>query len=514
MAILCFVLALAAVFGFIICYVGPGMAGNFFGQTAATISETFNDILGVGSRSKLAAEIDLGGINPAQMQKEEIPASSSRSPSAQKSGSEPATNFISSPSASGPTNKKSNVEASGSEGVAGQDYEVAESSTAQNKSQTQTASNGSLSASVSVCDFNIENGPTHQIIFNEIAWMGSPTQASETPALAAKREWIELKNNSGGDLNLSGTQVTDESGNFKIVFGDEKFPAGAVYLLERTSDNAVPGISADKIYTGTLSNSGMALKFFGRDCILFDEVNAAEGWPAGDNSTKHTMSRNPYDLGWYTSGAPGGTPKAANNDALLAVSSPPPQPSVPTSEDQTSSSPPAGQSQAPSQSGTVSALLHLVIAEVQITGGAGQTTNDFVRIFNPLAGPFNLKGYRLVKRTKTGTSDTSLKSWTSDAFVPAGGYYTWANSSFTSLTPSADTVTTGSIADDNGVAIREGPEDTGQVIDSVAWGASQNAFIEGSAYPDNPAANQVLSRKFVSGSIVDTDNNSQDFELR
>jgi len=118
-----------------------------------------------------------------------------------------------------------------------------------------------------------------------------------------------------------------------------------------------------------------------------------------------------------------------------------------------------------------------------------------------------------VKRTKTGTSDTLLKSWTADAFISAGGSYTWANSGFASLNPPADATTTGSIADDNGIAIREGPNDTGTIVDAVAWGNAQNAFIEGSAYSANPVANQLLARKLHNGAVQDTDNNAVDFEI-
>jgi hypothetical protein len=132
---------------------------------------------------------------------------------------------------------------------------------------------------------------------------------------------------------------------------------------------------------------------------------------------------------------------------------------------------------------------------------------DFVEFYNPGPGQFNLKGYRLVKRTKTGTSDTSLKSWTTDAIISEGGVYRWANSSYLG---SADTRTSGSIADDNAVALRKGVEDTGEIIDAVGWGGATNGLIEGSVFPTNPFVSQILSRK----NNQDTDNNSTDFEIQ
>lgn len=152
----------------------------------------------------------------------------------------------------------------------------------------------------------------------------------------------------------------------------------------------------------------------------------------------------------------------------------------------------------------------VVINEVQITGGAGQTTNDFVKLYNPTSLPFNLKGHRLVKRTSTGTKDISIKSWISDAFVPAHGFYTWANSGYVTIITKPDVTTSQIISNDNGVALRQGVENTGTVIDSVAWGAAQNSFIETSPYPDNPGPNQSIKRN---PDGYDTDNNANDFVI-
>ncbi len=154
----------------------------------------------------------------------------------------------------------------------------------------------------------------------------------------------------------------------------------------------------------------------------------------------------------------------------------------------------------------------IVINEVQTTGGPGNTSHDFVEFLNLTNVPFNLKGHRLVKRTKTGTSDTTLKSWTADAMIPARGYYLWASSSDESFpaTLKADEWTSQTIADDNGVALRFGPEDTGTVVDSVAWGEATNALVEGVTVSINPEAGESIAR--TNG--VDTDLNDADFARR
>lgn len=159
---------------------------------------------------------------------------------------------------------------------------------------------------------------------------------------------------------------------------------------------------------------------------------------------------------------------------------------------------------------------HLVISQVQTTGGPGKTSNDFVEIYNPTSSDIDLKGMRLVKRTKTGTNDTSLKSWTDTAVVPAHGFYLWANSAFTEIGAVPDATTSGTIADDNGIALRIGSDNTGTVIDSVAWGSATNLFAEIAAFATNPAANQSLERLPGSdlGNGADTGNNAADFFLQ
>ena len=71
---------------------------------------------------------------------------------------------------------------------------------------------------------------------------------------------------------------------------------------------------------------------------------------------------------------------------------------------------------------------HLVISQVQVTGGPGLTTNDFIEIYNPTGNDIDLNGLRLVKRTKTGETDTLIKCGTESATIKAHGFYLWGNS--------------------------------------------------------------------------------------
>lgn len=150
----------------------------------------------------------------------------------------------------------------------------------------------------------------------------------------------------------------------------------------------------------------------------------------------------------------------------------------------------------------------ILISKVQITGGTGLTSHDFITLYNRSDAVIDLNGMRLVKRTKTGTSDTTIKSWNTETLVQAGASYTWANIDIASQI-NADTNSSQTISNDNGIALREGAEDSGAILDSVAWGSATNIFVEGAVFPINPAGGQYLQRI----NNTDTENNAEDFEI-
>jgi len=190
-------------------------------------------------------------------------------------------------------------------------------------------------------------------------------------------------------------------------------------------------------------------------------------------------------------------------------------------------------------SATASALADgLLISEVQIDSinGTGGNSDDFIELYNSTDSDIYLGNYqgsylRLVKRTKTGTSDTIIKSWNgnSEAKVPAYGFYLWANSDYTGINTTPDATTTATISADNGIALRLGYINTGVIVDSIGWGDCENEFVESKAAFDLPGA-QSLERKARATSTAellavngshhwlgnnwDADNNNQDFVLQ
>lgn len=142
-----------------------------------------------------------------------------------------------------------------------------------------------------------------QVVINEIAWMGSINNANA--------EWIELRNTGASPAPLEGWTLVAEDDSPTITLTGT-IAGNGFFLLERTSDESVPGINADLIYTGVLGNGGETLLLKDGDGKVIDTVTGGENWEhvGGNNATKETGQKN--GSAWITA-AP--TPRALNASA-------------------------------------------------------------------------------------------------------------------------------------------------------------------------------------------------------
>jgi len=168
---------------------------------------------------------------------------------------------------------------------------------------------------------------------------------------------------------------------------------------------------------------------------------------------------------------------------------------------------------------------NVVISEVQIAGE--KTSHDFIELFNPTDSDIYLGNYnggylKLVKRTQSGTENINIKSWRNDSAsrISHFGYYLWASSEDENYPSSiiANSSTTQTISENNGVALVLIKDDNESIIDAVGWGDFSNVLYETSAFPQNPSKGKSLGRKMAldngKPNYLDLDNNRLDFDIQ
>jgi len=235
------------------------------------------------------------------------------------------------------------------------------------------------------------------VVINEIAWMGNSNNANA--------EWLELKNLSSADIDLTGWTLNAVDGQPKITLSG-KITASGYYLLERTSDDSVSDITADLIYTGALGNTGEALELKDNNGSLVDKIDNSAGWLGGDNTTKQTLSRK-SDNSWCSSANPGGTPKAENDCAEInapvddnqeATSTASDEETATSTEEQDNNS---SSAQADTSSKSKPAE-NISITEIYPNPKGDDRAGEFIELYNDSTQDVDLTGWRIeVKNGKT-----------------------------------------------------------------------------------------------------------------
>ena len=145
---------------------------------------------------------------------------------------------------------------------------------------------------------------------------------------------------------------------------------------------------------------------------------------------------------------------------------------------------------------------HVVINEIS-TGQEGFVNNEFIELYNPTGAPVVLDGYKLTKKTSSGTESNLLSSTKFLGIVKPGGYFVIAHPSY-AATIGADGAYSGSsysIASHNTVILYD---KAGNVVDRVGMGTASDVEKKAAS---NPAVGKSIGR--TDG--IDSDNNSDDF---
>jgi hypothetical protein len=129
---------------------------------------------------------------------------------------------------------------------------------------------------------NFANASPLDVVLSEIAWMGTTSSSAD--------EWIELYNNTGSPVDLTGWTLNSADGTPSIPLSGS-IPAAGYFLLERTDDTTVPDVPADQTYSGGLGNDGENPLLQDAGSNLIDHVDCNSGWFAGHAEARVPMVR-------------------------------------------------------------------------------------------------------------------------------------------------------------------------------------------------------------------------------
>ena len=145
---------------------------------------------------------------------------------------------------------------------------------------------------------------------------------------------------------------------------------------------------------------------------------------------------------------------------------------------------------------------HVVINEIKV--GGEKATDEFIELYNPTDAEVNLAGWRLSKKTASGSLSNLLTEFPS-LILAAHGVLVIAHNDYTGAIPKDIAYSTqASVTADNTIILYSDNGHT--VVDLVGMGSASKA--EGSAAP-TPDASMSVERK----GGVDTNNNAADFTL-
>ncbi len=152
---------------------------------------------------------------------------------------------------------------------------------------------------------------------------------------------------------------------------------------------------------------------------------------------------------------------------------------------------------------------NLIINEIQLSGGTGKSTNEFLELYNPSAKDIDLSDFRMEKKTKTGTKIVLVAPVDFKGKIPSDSYFLIAHPDFDdpilpdliySKLPSGSFP---SISENNSILLYD---KNGILLDKVGLGSSSD--FEEKAAP-NPGNNKSIERN----NFIDSNNNFNDFEI-
>lgn len=201
------------------------------------------------------------------------------------------------------------------------------------------------------------------VVINEIMWMGS--------SLSTADEWLELKNTTDHEIDLTNWQITKKSNGSEVFMltipAGKNIPPGGFFLIanypsDKSALNIAPGLIDTRL---SLNNSDLQIKLYNGDwqnSLLMDTADDGDKAPlAGKNTSAEKASMERRQLpgdgqssdNWQTAiskinldadASEKGTPGAPNNSSPDSASSSASSNQPPVNFQSTTSAPPASSS--------------------------------------------------------------------------------------------------------------------------------------------------------------------------
>ncbi len=145
---------------------------------------------------------------------------------------------------------------------------------------------------------------------------------------------------------------------------------------------------------------------------------------------------------------------------------------------------------------------HIIISEIQTYGQTA--TDEFVRLYNPTGAAIDISGWKLAKKTSSGSESNLVSSFVSGTIIPPNSGFLIAHQTGYLGNESPNARYSGasySFADNNTIILKDA---SGNIIDKVGFGTAVD-------FETAPAVNPENGASIKRNNFIDTDNNKNDF---
>ena len=156
----------------------------------------------------------------------------------------------------------------------------------------------------------------------------------------------------------------------------------------------------------------------------------------------------------------------------------------------------------------------VLVSEVYV-GTSGNSTHEFVELYNPTEAALDGTQLHLHIRNSTGTDTNKTLTFVTAAQIPPHGFLLYASSASDAgdaWTAHADATYSAALAADGGCYVSLAASANARVIDKLGWGAQPAPGFEGTATANIPASESAQRLPANgSGDATDSDDNAADF---